>query len=234
MRALATCLALGVVAGTLVSTRVPVQLLLVLLGVFQIAIAARLWRASSQPTRRPPREAPDIVAQSRLRFPGAGSLLFATGGISSIGGVAGATLMTPYFTRAGIEYPQAAALSTFFGCVIGAAGFISYGLLAHPAQPVPMSIGYVSLPACASMAAGSLCLVRCGARLSRRLPKKMLTRGFCCFLVVSGLKPLNRPFGLAGRRPGDAPREAGTHLALGPGYERPPGRVAPAVLGVLP
>lgn len=197
MLALAACLALGATAGALVSTRLPVPTLLLLLGLFQIAVGARMWRSSSQPARRLSHSPSDAVAQDRLRFPGAGTVLFAAGGVSSIGGIAGATLMTPYFARAGIEYPQAAALSTFFGCIVGAAGFVSYGLLAHPAQALPMSVGYVSLPAFASMAAGSLCLVRFGARLSKRVSKAWLTRGFCCFLFVSGLKLLV-PLGAAG------------------------------------
>ena len=52
-------------------------------------------------------------------------------------------------------------------------------------------------PAFASMAAGSLRPVRCGARLSRRVPKRMRAGGFCCLLFVSGLKLL-WPLGLAG------------------------------------
>lgn len=46
-------------------------------------------------------------------------------------------------------------------------------------------IGFVSLPAFAGMAAGSLFLARTGARLSQRLSRSTLTQGFCVFLFVS-------------------------------------------------
>ena len=55
---------------------------------------------------------------------------------------------------------------------------------------IPMTVGYVSLPALASMAAGSYFLVRFGARLSKRVSKTVLTRGFCLFLAASGAKVL--------------------------------------------
>ena len=200
MAVMAACLAVGVAAGAWASTQLPARDLLRLLGLFQIAIGMRMWLAATGATRQPAGIGPDTAAQDRLCLPGACTLLFVTGGVSSIGGVGGATLMTPYFTRAGIEYRQAAALSTFFGCVVGAAGFVSYGLLARPVEPLPASIGYVSLPAVASMAIGSVLLVRVGAELSRRVSRAMLTRGFCCFLFASGLKLL-LPLGLAGTGP---------------------------------
>jgi len=160
------------------------------IGVFQILVAAWMGFRSPRPSAAAEADRDGEAAQDRLPARGAGAFLFLTGGVSSIGGIGGATLMIPYFSGAGIAYPKAAALSTFFGCVVGGFGFVAYGLLAHPQDAVPMSIGYVSLPAFASLAAGSLLLVRFGARLSRRVPKALLTRGFCVFLLVSGGKLL--------------------------------------------
>jgi len=190
-------LATGVVVGARASMHLPLQAVLLFIGVLQIAVGAWMWSTTVRPVAvvRPLGEG--AAAQDRLGVAGAGTLLFVTGGISSIGGIGGAIFMTPYFTKAGIEFRQAAALSTFFGSIVGGVGFVSYGLLAQPTEPVPMSIGYVSVPAFASMAAGSVLLVRHGARLSRRLSKATLTRGFCCFLFASGLKLL-LPLGLVG------------------------------------
>ncbi len=186
---LAAFLAGGVVAGAAVSTRLPRTTLLFLLGLYQIAVA--LWMASrlAHPALAGSDPALGAVAQDALP-PTASAFMFLTGGVASIGGVGGATLMIPYFARVGVEHRQAAALSTWFGCVVGAFGFVSYGLLARPATALPWSLGYVSLSAFASLAAGSLFLVRFGARLANRLDRATLVRVFCAFLLVSGSKLL--------------------------------------------
>lgn len=194
MLGFAAFLAAGVVAGAALCTHLPRQSVLVCIAVFQIAVAAWMFRSTLRPAL--PQHAPQTdlrPAQALLDVVPSRAFLALTGAVSSIGGIGGATLMIPYFSFQGIEYRKAAALSTFFGCVIGAFGFIAYGLMAHPTQPLPMSIGFVSVPAFACMAAGSLLLVRVGARLSLRLSKSVLTRGFCIFLLVSAARLLH-PF----------------------------------------
>ncbi len=187
---LAAMLGLGVVAGAAVSTRLPKEVVLLWIAIFQVTVAICMARRTFRPA------APSITSvaparsdeppQRQLNATQAGAFLVVTGAVSSIGGIGGATLMIPYFSRAGIDYPKAAALSTFFGCVIGAFGCLSYAFLARPTSAIPLAVGYVSLPAFASMALGSLLCVRHGARLSLRLSKATLTRGFCCFLLASG------------------------------------------------
>jgi uncharacterized membrane protein YfcA len=184
-------LAAGVVAGAGISTHLPRNAVLLCIAVFEIGVAGWMLFMSFRPAAGAGRvDGATGLPQERLDTRWSGAFLALTGAVSSIGGIGGATLMIPYFAKAGIEYPKAAALSTFFGSVIGGFGFFSYALLAHPATRIPMSIGYVSLPAFASMALGSYFLVRYGARLSTRLSKVALTRGFCCFLLASGGKVL--------------------------------------------
>lgn len=190
MRAWLVLLITGVAAGSLLATRLPRPLVLLAISLFQIAVATSMLRGSFRTTAPAATLLSDRVAQSQLGVRPTGAFLLLTGTVSSIGGIGGATLLIPYFCRRGIDYPRAAALSTFFGSAIGAAGFVSYGLMAEPVAPIPRAIGYVSLPAVASLMLGSMLLVRCGARLSRRLPKQLLTRGFCCFLFASGGKLL--------------------------------------------
>jgi hypothetical protein len=193
MLLMAVFLALGVMAGADISTHLARDRVLVCIAAFQLVVAAWMFFGSLQ---RAPRSGSAVdadvegVAQARLRPFSASAFLALTGVVSSIGGIGGATLMIPFFSHVGIEYRKAAALSTFFGCVIGAFGFVSFGILAHPRAALPMTVGYVSLPALASMVAGSYFLVRFGARLSKRLSKTVLTRGFCLFLVASGAKVL--------------------------------------------
>lgn len=191
---LAAMLGLGVVAGAAVSTRLPKEGVLLSIAVFQVAVAIYMARKTFRPAQpliasiAP--EGPYQPPQGKLHAGRASAFLLVTGAVSSIGGIGGATLMIPYFSGAGIDFPKAAALSTFFGCVIGAFGCLSYAFLAQTPSAIPLAVGYVSLPAFASMALGSLLCVRHGARLSTRLSKATLTRGFCCFLFASGGKVL--------------------------------------------
>ena len=164
------------------------------IAVFQIFVASRMLHRSLKPQADIAAGAANAntvgTAQSRLDAKRAGPFFVATGALCSIAGIAGTSLMVPYFRARGIEHRKAAALATWFNCIIGALGFVSYGLLAGPDRAIPMALGYVSLPALAGLAFGASLFVRYGARLSRRLPPALLMRGFCCFLYVSGGKAL--------------------------------------------
>lgn len=187
-------LAIGVLAGTALATRLPVRAVVACVAVFQIFVASRMLHRSLKPQADIAAGAANAntveTAQSRLDAKRAGPFFVATGALCSIAGIAGTSLMVPYFRARGIEHRKAAALATWFNCIIGALGFVSYGLLAGPDRAIPMALGYVSLPALAGLAFGTSLFVRYGARLSRRLPPALLMRGFCCFLYVSGGKAL--------------------------------------------
>ncbi len=195
MRVLAAWLVVGVLAGTLLSTRLPQRGALLAIAVFQIIVGCQMLRASFRPApaasglSKAQLQA-DLVPQQQLQPQQARAFLLLTGMVSALGGIGGATLLVPYFKRAGIEYSQAAALSSGFGCVIGAAGCLSYALLGQADASIPMTLGSVNLPAFASLALGASLLVRWGARLSKQLPQVLLTRGFCVFLLTSGGKLL--------------------------------------------
>lgn len=192
MLVLACFLGVGVWLGTAFSTKMPRMSVLMALGVFQWLVAAWMLRGSFVVKKNVDESSgPSVPAQEGLRKTSSRLFMLATGVVSAIGGIGGATLMIPYFTKQKIEYRKAAALSTCLGCVIGGVGFITYGLMSKPAQALPLSFGYVSLPALACMAMGSMYLVKIGARLSQKVPAKILTRVFCVFLVVSGWKMLN-------------------------------------------
>lgn len=180
----------GVFAGSALATTLPRAAILACIGAFQLAVAAWMLRASFLP--KPASGESSAPAPAHESIPAWRSRLFMalTGSVSAIGGIGGATLMIPYFSSQGVDYRRAAALSTFLGCSIGLFGFASYAFFAHPSSPIPMSLGFVSLPAFASMAFGSFFLVKAGARLSRRISPKILTRGFCVFLSASAAKML--------------------------------------------
>ncbi len=179
----------GVVAGSALAAHLPRQAVLAGIALFQVTVAVLMLRRSAGAATVATGEG-GADATARLAGSGAARFMALTGIVSASGGVGGATLMVPYFTHRGLAITHAAALSTFFGCVIGAIGAASYALLGHPPVPVPLAIGYVSLPAFACLALGSALLVPVGARLSRRLSKEVLTRAFCALLLVSGARVL--------------------------------------------
>lgn len=170
MRVLAAWLVVGVLAGTLLSTRLPQRGALLAIAVFQIIVGCQMLRASFRPApaasglSKAQLQA-DLVPQQRLLLQPqqARAFLLLTGMVSALGGIGGATLLVPYFKRAGIEYSQAAALSSGFGCVIGAAGCLSYALLGQADASIPMTLGSVNLPAFASLALGASLLWCAGA-----------------------------------------------------------------------
>lgn len=191
MLAFAACLALGMAAGASVTTRLPHEVLLWCLAIFQLAMGAwMLWGSCRRARVAPPAAEDQQPAQDRLRPAATGAYLVLTGAVCSVSGIGGATLVIPYALAAGVDYRRAAALASFFGCMVGAAGFVSYGLLTRPAQPLPGCLGYVSVPAFISLALGSLLFVRMGARWSQRWSKQALTRAFSICLLASGFKAL--------------------------------------------
>lgn len=190
--ALLLCLALGVIGGGLLTTRAPAAWTLALLASYQVLMALHLFRGTLA-VRQPTADAgaPDSTPpQARLQRGRDGAFVAFTGFVSSLCGIGGATLLVPWFLHAGIDIRRAGALSTWFGCAVGLTGFVAYGLLSRPPQALPLCLGYVHLPALASMTLGSLLMVDMGARLAARLPAPLLTRGFCVFLAASATKTL--------------------------------------------
>lgn len=176
-------LAIGVACGVQATTHMPGQGVRGALAVYQfVAGAWMLWR--SRAAERAPRGAHGPDVRELLAPWSARAFLVFTGAVSAAGGVGGATLLLPWFAARGIDPLRAAALSSYFGAVIGAAGALGYGLLGRPATAMPWSVGFVHLPAFACLAAGAALLAGTGARLSRRVPKAALTRGFALFLIA--------------------------------------------------
>lgn len=192
MRLLAVSLAIGVVIGARITTNLSREHLYSAIGIFQFIVAAWMWRRSMLPFADRAGDAENLAEPPQNMLPRLSARWFfgLVGIVSSISGIGGATLMVPYFDRFSIPFARAAALSTYFGCVIGVLGFVSYGLIESPPQPIAWSLGYVNLPAVAAMAGGSYYLTKIGAKLSKKIPGKTLTKGFSLLLFGSSAKLL--------------------------------------------
>jgi uncharacterized membrane protein YfcA len=193
---LALALALGATAGAIFSTALPRMPLMLCLASFQLAISAWLLRGTFVQSARDNTES-KLSPQDRLPTWSSRAFMTLTGFLSAVGGIGGSSLLLPFLRAHGIGQREAAALGTYLSCVVGAAGFVGYGLLSKPKTVLTATIGFVNLPALLCLVAGSLLLVRWGTQLAGRVRPVVLTRYFCILLAVSATRMVLPALGCA-------------------------------------
>jgi len=168
----------GIVIGTLVASqfavKVPTRPLAMFFCAFILFVAVQMM-LNIKP--KPARELPGWMGMS-----GAGLLI---GGVSALVAIGGGSLSVPFMTWCNVKVQQAIATSAAIGFPIAVAGTIGYliGGLNHPGLPAG-SVGFIYLPALASLLVASMLTAPFGARLAHRLPVPMLKRAFAGLLVV--------------------------------------------------
>ncbi|MEW5771637.1 MAG: sulfite exporter TauE/SafE family protein [Pseudomonadota bacterium] len=113
------------------------------------------------------------------------------GALSALLGIGGGNITVPFLHACNLELKRAIAISTALGLPIalfGAAGFVLSGW-GHSALP-PGSLGYISLPALASISASAILAAPLGVRLSHALPVKRLKRTFGALVLAISLRML--------------------------------------------
>ncbi len=110
------------------------------------------------------------------------------GTVSSLMGIGGGVIGVIILTSFGRTIHQAIATAAGFGLAIalpGTVGFIVAGL----DQPglLPMSLGFVSLPAFAAIAAMTIFTAPIGANVAHSLDQKLLNRVFAAYLALTAL-----------------------------------------------
>lgn len=108
------------------------------------------------------------------------------GGIAAMAGIAGGSLLTPYFAASGMEPRRAMGTSAGVGLPVSLAGAFAY---AWQGRSVPLghwTVGYIHVPALAALLAGTLLTVRLGVAVAHRLPSRVLAVAFAVFLVANG------------------------------------------------
>lgn len=177
----------GIVVGTLLgawlATRLDSDHLGRIFGAFEIAIG--LWMLLNiQPPRAPePR---------RSVWLGGGTVI---GAISSLIGIGGGTLTTPFLVRQGLTLRRAIGSAAALGIPIafGASLVFAAPQWTDPAYQAPQwSLGYLYLPAILGVVIGTSISVRAGVWLTHHLPVALLRRGFAGVLVLAGLLMLLR------------------------------------------
>lgn len=177
-------LAIGVLLGAFLggwsSQFVASNLLGKIFGVLEILIAIHMWLALKP---HPSRQLPGLIANT-----GAGSVI---GGLSSLVGIGGGTLTTPYLVWNNISMHQAIATSTAVSLPVAIAGTIGFMVAGLSATDLPQySSGYIYWPAFFGIVLASYFTAPIGAKLAHKLPVKVLKKAFAIFLLILAIKML--------------------------------------------
>jgi len=149
-------------------------------GVLELLIAINML-LSLKPS--PHRELPGLAGNTF-----AGSMI---GGLSSLVGVGGGTLTTPYLVWNNISMHHAIASSTVVSIPVAVAGTIGYSIAGFNATDLPSySTGYIYWPAFFGIVLASYFTAPLGAKWAHQLPIKTLKRGFGVFLIILAIKML--------------------------------------------
>jgi len=169
----------GVVAGSLLVTRLPALWLQSIFAAFLLYVAFSMLKPASPKTaqlQQPP-------SKQLLRwFP---ALVGATG---SFIGAGGGVLMVPFLSRF-MAMPKAVASSVAVGFPVTVCGAISYMLQTAPVNH-PDLIGAVYWPAVLGMSIGSVVAAPLGVQLATKVPAALLKKIFACVLLLIALKML--------------------------------------------
>lgn len=132
--------------------------------------------------------APSRMLPGPFGMLGAGGLI---GAVSSWVGIGGGTLSVPFQVWCNVPFHRAVGTSAAIGFPIAFAGLIGYiiGGWNHTELP-PYSMGFISLPALAGIAAGSILTAPLGARTAHTLPVARLKQVFAMLLFLLAIRML--------------------------------------------
>ncbi|WP_308368451.1 MULTISPECIES: sulfite exporter TauE/SafE family protein [unclassified Microbulbifer] len=183
---------LGSWLGGVTAHLLPGAWLQLLIGVFALAIAVKMWLDGLRHAQLP---------TDGSRLPGAAALS-AGGGVigwaSAIFGIGGGSLTVPFLSHCRVQMQRAVATSAACGLPIAVAGAISFAVQGWgEAQLPPWTSGYIYWPAFLGIVLASTPFARLGANLAHRLSPQMLKNCFACLLCVIGLRFIWLNAGLA-------------------------------------
>jgi uncharacterized membrane protein YfcA len=174
VRMLVPGILLGSWIGPWIAKQMNTQVLSVVFGAF-VAFSATQMLVNKKPaaTRELP-QAPGMLAMGGL-----------IGIVAGLVGAGGGFISVPFMTSCNVTIRNAVATSAALGFPIALAGTISniYFGWGEPGLP-PYSLGFVSMPALALIAAASMTMAPLGARMAHRMPVRRLQRIFAGILYA--------------------------------------------------
>lgn len=174
---------LGALLGAGLATRIDSDHLGRIFGAFEVAIG--LWMLLNIRT-------PVAPVPRRSVWLGGGTLI---GAVSSLIGIGGGTLTTPFLVSQGLELRRAIGSAAALGVPISIGASLVFLLpqwIEPDYQAPAWSLGYLYLPAILGVVIGTAISVRAGVWLTHHLPVALLRRGFAGILILAGLLMLLR------------------------------------------
>jgi hypothetical protein len=173
-------LLIGSVAGSFVAHYLPSDILKKIFGTLEILIALQMAFGRLP---EPNRQLPGMVGMTAV-----GSII---GTISSLMGMGGGAVSTPFFAWCNVPIRRAIATSAAIGLPAALAGSAAYVFAGFGLPNLPaMSLGYVYLPAWLGIGVMSILFASLGAKLTHILPVDLLKKIFSVLLLVLGIKML--------------------------------------------
>lgn len=158
-------LILGGIGGALLTSYLPVNLLGFSFGILEVILAAYMLYGKAPAQQRP---APHWLHSHLF-----GGL---SGTLSSVIGIGGGTINTPWLVWHSVALPLAIATSSVLGVIIATAGTLTH-----------LTGDLIRWPIVLALVSTSLLTAPLGAILTHKLPTKQLKRGFALLLVVLGI-----------------------------------------------
>lgn len=178
VQTLAPGLVLGALLGAAVADILSGQHLQLLIGIFALLVAYRMWRGV------------EAAVHAQQQLPSQ-TLQRSAGGViglaSAIFGIGGGSLTVPYLTRYGVRMQSAVATSAACGlpiAVAGAMGFMWFGQ--QQQQPILHAIGYVHIYAFLGISSMSFLTAKVGAAVAHALSARKLKQYFALLLCLVG------------------------------------------------
>jgi uncharacterized protein len=168
----------GTVCGTWLASRLSTGLLEGGFTIFLYYAASRMIINKKPPATR---ILPGVEGMSA-----AGGII---GMVSSMLGIGGGVLATPFMIWCNVDAPKAIGTSAAIGFPLAVAGSIGYLVNGFNATPLPpYSMGFIYLPALAGIILASMATAPLGARLAHALPVPQLKILFAILLILLATK----------------------------------------------
>ncbi|MBI1363673.1 MAG: TSUP family transporter [Proteobacteria bacterium] len=115
----------------------------------------------------------------------------AVGTIASLMGIGSGIVVIPLATACHYPVKRAIGTAAAFGVVVSVPGIVGFMVAGHGIDThLPLTIGYVNLPAVALIGGVTLFSAGWGAKASQKVPAHILRRMLAAFLVITAIKLL--------------------------------------------
>ncbi len=181
-RRIAPGMMIGALIGTHLAVLLPEGVLRLVIAVFCLVMAGMMSFGKQQ----------ELSSADGGRIPQSTWLIGAGSGIgfiSSVIGIGGGSMTVPLLVSLSAKPVEAIGTSAVCGLTLALTSALSYSMSVHaPSRMLPWgTLGYVSLPAAALIAVGSMTLAPVGVKVAHTLSSTALKRVFALFLVVIGV-----------------------------------------------